>query len=279
MAFDNLYITAQDFKNFQRTDSIDLTDDEVITAIIAQASRQIDDVTGRHFYPLVQTRLYDIPGVDFTDRDEISLDDDLLELITLTNGDLTVITNAQYILRSVNSPPYWAVKLRDSANITWEQNSANSSQQVLSVAGVWGWHNAYARAWLLIGTLSAAVTTTTSLSLSLPVGHGVVVGNLIKIDNEYFNVATVGATSATVIRRGDNGTTAATHLISAPIYQWQTVNSVQAACQLITDDYYKRRFGNSDNAAATITAMGVVLTPKDIPAAAWRLLQPLMRQA
>lgn len=278
MTLSNLYITTASFLNWQRSTSVDTSDDGVIGQIIEQTSRMVDNATGRQFYPSYETRLYDIPKVDFTDRDTIQLDADLLSLTTLTNGDGTVITSTDYILRSINSPPYWSIKLRDTSSVNWEPSSAGSNEQVISVAGVWGFHGNYSRAWVQAGTLGAAISSTSTLSATMTAGHTLASQQIWKIDNEILQ-GTVSTNTLTFNARGDNGSTAATHLINAPVYVWQITPSVSGACQLIVDSFYKKRFGETAASVATITAAGVVLTPSDIPASAWRLLAPLMRQA
>ena len=278
MTLSNLYITTASFLNWQRSTSVDTSDDGVIGQIIEQTSRMVDNATGRQFYPSVETRLYDIPKVDFTDRDTIQLDADLLSMTTLTNGDGSVIASTDYILRSINNPPYWSVKLRDVSTVNWEQSTLGSNEQVIGVTGVWGWHGNYSRAWVQTGTLSAAITSTSTLSASMTAGHALASQQIWKIDSEILQ-GTVSANALTFNARGDNGSAAATHLINAPVYVWQVPPPVYGACQLIVDGFYKKRFGETASSVATITAAGVVLTPSDIPASAWRLLAPLMRQA
>ena len=278
MAVQNLYITLADFLSWQRSTSTDTADDAVILAMIEQASRQIDQLTGRRFYPTTETHVFDIPMVDYTDRDTIYLDDDLLALTTFTNGDASVIASSDYILRSPNVTPYWAIKLRDTATVGWEQNTAGSSEQVLSVLGIWGWHDRYAYAWKQVGTLGAAITDTTTKTVTLTAGHTTATGQIWKVDNEVFQ-GSVSTNTLTLNFRGDNGTTAATHSNGAAIYMWQVAAPIFAACQIVVNDYYDRRFGSGQGGVATITAAGVVITPNDFPASAYKALRPLMRQS
>jgi hypothetical protein len=274
MTVSNLYITVTDFKAFQRVTSVDTSDDTVIETIIEQVSRFVDYYTGRRFFPTIETHNFDIPRVDYTDRDTIYLDDDLLALTTLTNGDLTTIT--EYILKPANIPPYYAIKLRDTASIGWEPSAAGSYEQVLSVLGIWGYHNQYSRAWVQAGTLGTAITSTSALSASMTAGHTLQSGQLWKIDNEYLQ-GTVSTNTLTLNQRGDNGSTAATHLINAPVYVWKPELNISGACHQIANSFYKKRFGDNVNAVATVTAAGVVLTPSDVPTSALKMLQPFQR--
>lgn len=275
----NQYITVNDFKSFQRVTSVDTADDAVIATIIENVSRFIDQYTGRRFFASVETHLFDIPTVEYAERDTIYLDDDLLTLTTFTNGDSTTISSNDYLLKSVNHPPYYAVKLRNSSNVAWQPNAAGSGEQVLSILGVWGWHDRYSKAWLQVGTLGAAISSTTTLTFTMTAGHAVTAGQILMIDAEYMNAGGVSTNTITAVTRSDNGSTAATHLNGAPVYAWQAPTTITQVCQIITNSLYKKRFGENTSSAATITAAGVVITPTDIPTSALTLLRSLMRQS
>src|SRR3990170_2776278 len=94
----NGYTTRNAVLDLLRVTSTDAPDDSVIDALIAQASRYIDQKTGRTFYPRMETRLYDVPG----GRELWIDDDDLLAVITLTNGDAAGFTTTDYFLLSPN---------------------------------------------------------------------------------------------------------------------------------------------------------------------------------
>ena len=265
----NLYAHLTDYKNFATsrggTVSADTTDDSVILDLLEQASRYIDRETARNFYPIVDTRHYDMP------RDsDLWLRKDLLEVTTLTNGDGTVITD--YILRPADDTPYYILSLRDSSNVSWAVNTAGSRQQVITLLGIWGFHEDYpTRCWTNVGTLAAAISDTTTAGFTMTSATDAVVpGQIVKIDNEYFNILTNASHAVTVFQRGDNGSTAATHLINSVVYAW---NAEPRMVVLETAHYaYERRFGKSSDATATVTAAGVVLSPRDIPVMAQKFI-------
>jgi len=265
MTLINSYATLADYKAYVtargQVAGTDTTDDGVIQDLLNSASRFIDIESGRKFYPRIEEQMFDIP-----EGSQIYLDDDLLEVLTFSNGDDTAIT--AYILLGKHSP-YWCIQLRDYSTISWQTNSDGSYQQVIGVLGVWGYHDQYSqRAWLQVGTLGAAITDTTTLAFTMTGGHTVVAGNILKIGSELYNVETVATNTITPSRRGDNGSTAATHLISTAVYAWQPMEGARMACLEIANSAYKRRFGQSTGESATITGAGVVLTPRDIPATA-----------
>jgi len=259
----NLYATLSDYKAYKvgrnQTASLDGADDAVIVDLLEKASRYIDEQTTREFYPVVQTRLYDIPQDNL-----LWLDADLLAVITLTNGDATTITTTDYSLLDPNLTPYYALKLKDISAVAWESNSSQSSEQVISLKGFWGHRRKYSqRAWVSLGTLGAAISDTTTLAFTMTADHSVVPGHIVKIDNELYNINTVATNTVTPFQRGDNGSDAATHSNGATVYGWNAECAMETLALAV--NLYEGRFGRSTGESATVTAAGVVITPKDIP--------------
>ena len=189
----NGYAILSEFKQYARITSTDVSDDAVIENIIEGASRLIDNETRRTFYARTETHLYDTPDSDTL----YILDDDLLTITTLTNGDGTALTTANYILLPNNATPKWGIKIKSSSTKTWEEDSSGNYEQAISIAGTWGW-------------------------------------------------------SAT-----------------APL-------DIKEACLEIAMAAY-HRFGENTTSESTITAGGVVITPRDIPASARAVLDNYVR--
>jgi len=138
MAITNGYCTLAEFKAYADPGSLgfstDATDDTVIEALIEAASRRIDRITGRNFYARTETHYFDVPA-----GRELRLDDDLLTVTTLTNGDGTVLTTADYSLLPASKPPYRRVRLKDTSTHIWQGSAAGGFELVISLAGTWGW--------------------------------------------------------------------------------------------------------------------------------------------
>jgi len=275
----NGYCTLAEFKAHLtppgETLDADTADDAVIHALIETASRRVDDLTGRVFYPYVQTRSYDIPtdGV-------LWLDADLLEVTTLTNGDDDAIASTEYVLQPANVYPKYSLRIRDVSSEVWEVDSNASSEQVIDVLGVWGYHNQYSvRGWKAAGTLAAAWASTTTLTATMTAGHTLDVqgGEVIKIDNELYNVASVVANTLTVLSRGDNGSTAATHLINAPVYVWTYMRDIKELALEVTKIMYRSRYGENVETTSTYTASGVIVTPRSLPVWAQEIIRRYQR--
>lgn len=130
----NGYTTRQEVLDLLRAESTDVLDDAVVDALITQASRWIDRHTGRTFYARTETRYFDVP-----DSRLLFFDDDLISVTTLTNGDATVLTTADYFLLPRNETPKFAAKLKESSSYVWEWDSNNDREGVISIAGSWGY--------------------------------------------------------------------------------------------------------------------------------------------
>ena len=196
MTITNGYATLAEFKANLRIDSTDVADDSVIERIIEGASRVIDNETRRTFYARTATNKYDVPdsGILYIE------DDDLLTITTLTNGDAEVLTTTDYILLPNNSSPKYAVKLKDASTKTWEGDSSGNTEQVITIAGTWGYSS------------------------------------------------------------------------TAPL-------DIKEFCMETALSYYRQRFGENMGTESFITASGVMVTAKDIPASARAGLQNYARLA
>lgn len=136
MAITNGYATLVEYKAWQTVSSTDATDDTVIEQIIEAASRYIDGETARTFYARSETRYFSVPNPASR---QLDLDDDLIAVTTLTNGDDNTIAATEYNLIPKNVTPYRAIKLKASSTYYWDADSDGNNEYVISLAGTWGW--------------------------------------------------------------------------------------------------------------------------------------------
>ncbi|MFA5150254.1 MAG: hypothetical protein WC433_05035 [Candidatus Omnitrophota bacterium] len=276
----NSYATLLELKNYLTPRGLsssnittDTNDDSIMSVMLEGISRWIDDQTHRTFYPRIETRLFDYP-----DDEILFLDDDLLSLTTLTNGDSTVITSVQYVLYPKNAYPKQWVKILPSTSLTWQPTDDGDAESAISVLGWWGFHNNYTqRAWSIAGTLGAAMTDTTTTSLTMTAGHTVVKDEVYKIDNEVINVSNVSTNTVTLVARGDNGSTAATHLNGAAVYKWNAQPEMKSALLSICQNVYESRSGQTSQGNVTVTAAGIVIRPGDVSPMTQRTLSAFTR--
>ena len=263
----NLYATLAEYKQFatSRGQSVtaDTNDDAMITTIIESVSRYVDGYfgAGRRFYPSIQSMLFDIPS-----GRSLRLSKDLLEVITLTNGDGINITSTEYILSDPNYTPYYQIALRNTSTTAWIYGTNGGWQQIITLLGVFGYRQEYSsRGWVLAGTLGAAITDTTTKAFTMTAGHTLAVGQIIKIDNEIYNVSTVVANTITPNQRGDNGSTAVIHPNGAIVYTWSVQEEIKLAVLESALGVNSMRTGQPASGKMTITATGVVLRPEEVP--------------
>ena len=222
----------------------------------------------------METRYHDTPAEGL----DLWVDDDLLEVISITNGDDTTVSDSDYNLVPKNDSPHYAIKIIQSSNLYWTLDSAGNSEAVIDVEAIWGYHTNYSqRAWITGSTISddsdVGVADTTIKSAS---GTLFDPGQIVRIDDEIIRVTAVSTATLTVVR-GENGSTAAAHDDGTTVYIWSLHPPVRTACRSIVVNEYKRRFGESTTGTATITGAGVVLTPDSIPPSAARIIRNLKR--
>ena len=110
-------------------------DDDLLENLLKRTTARIDQYCRRRFSALTATRYYE---ADRVSGDILYLDDDLLTVTTLTNGDddVTVIPSTEYWLIDRNQgPPYYGIRLKSDSTYSWEVDQ----DCFISVTGTWGW--------------------------------------------------------------------------------------------------------------------------------------------
>lgn len=266
MTTQNAYATLAEYKDYVtargQTHTTDTTDDAVIELLLKSVSAFFDDQTQRNFYPRMETRYYDVP-MNQADGRALALDGDLLEVITVVNGDGVTIPSTEYTLRPKNITPHSFIRLKDNSTYIWASDGAGDLHDVIEVTGIWGYHTKYSDAWLSDSALNEDLDTSET-AVDVVDGQDYLTGDIIKYDNEINYVSSKNAHTITVIR-GINGSTATTHTTGTGVFIWRFMQELKIAVLETAMQAYKRRYGVSGSNTATITAAGVVLSPKDVP--------------
>ena len=275
----NIYATLAEFKSWltQRGSllEIDSADDAVIEDLLEGVSRYIDQWTNRTFYPRYETRYYSVPDGEYPRS--LMLDDDLLAVVTLTNGDANTIASTEYYLSPRNYEPKYQITLEEASTYYWELDSSGNSEYVISVAGWWGYHNHYTqRGWYAASTLAEALDISET-DWDVTSGAAYSPGQIVKVDTELAIISSISSNTLSVVQRGENGSTAATHLTAATLYRWQPMDSIRQATMLIAQSMYQSRAGQTSTGRMTITAAGIVIRPEDVPPLAQVTLNNLVR--
>lgn len=279
----SLYCTLADVKNELLAENT--TDDAKVMRLIRQYSSRIDRQFKQRnaslFVPTLEARTIDLSpdninswaGTLFlrTPQNGIS---PLLALSGVGIGTQSLIVGTNVQTYPTPTAPYYQLQLMGNCSNTWytyAQCFPTRGLPYASVTGIWGYNADYANAWLAVDTLSAAIASTTTTTFTVsdvagdnPYGEAprISAGNVVQIDSEWMNViATDDLTNTVTVVRGVNGSTAATHLISAPVSVWQTDESIRRAVTRQVAFMYARQ-GAYDN--VRITDIGTVMYPPDI---------------
>ena len=109
-------------------------------------------------------------------------------------------------------------------------------------------------------------------------GHTVAVGQILKIDSEIYNIATVSTNTITPNQRGDNGSTSAMHSNGATVYVWMVEEQIKLAVLETALGVNAMRNGQANSGKISITAAGVVIRPEEVPPMAQAIFMSYRRK-
>jgi hypothetical protein len=261
-------------------------DDASLLAFLAWATAFIENYKARHYDPRKEVRLFDVPSTHgsmfgvYEPRyiapaavPVLRMDDDLLELATLTNGDGDEITD--YFLEPANAWPKMRIRLANGD--VWRPDASGETHQVIEVDGVWGSHDRYPVAWQTSGVILPDALAADTTTIDLTAIGTLQAGQLLRIDDEFILLAAIDAgTEETVtytltIERGAQGTTAATHAEDAPVKIWQVQGNISQACiRVVKWRYSQKDVDNFDRVYSAET--GIISIPSSIPSDVLALL-------
>lgn len=156
--------------------------DGQIDRLLDAASRSVEALTHRVWYPLRATRYWAWPDIQQGTSYRLWLDDsELISVDTLTTGGVEIGAGDYFLEPNRTGPPYSCIELDRDADAAW--GGSSSPQRDIAVTGVFGSCADVAAA----GALAADVSSTTML-VPLVTGEAVGVGDLLLIDDEYMQV-------------------------------------------------------------------------------------------
>lgn len=136
MTITNGYTTLAEVTALLDVTSTDTDDDTVIEEMITQASRIIDNITGRQFYGSTDTMYFDCP----VNTRELPFGDlDCLSITTVTNGDAETVSSSDYTFMPRNHAPYYGIRLTNASGLTWYNTDDGDSVGAISIDGNWGY--------------------------------------------------------------------------------------------------------------------------------------------
>lgn len=217
----------------------DTTEDAELFRYIEAASREIDAHAGRRFFVQTATK-YVTPN----SAGMVLFDDDLLSVSALTTDSETDGTydgetwaqDTDFWLVPYNSFPKYAAELTFEGSYTF----ANLRRNV-KIVGEWGYGTGLTATPYT--TLSATVSgshnpTTTTLTASA--ADVILAGQTLRVGSEQMFVESVNGAACTV-KRGVNGSTAASAANADPIAVYEYPRMVSRACAILASCYFKER--------------------------------------
>ncbi len=154
--------------------------DGQIDRLLDAASRSVENLTHRSWYPTRATRYWDWPNDQHGTSYRLWLDDsELISVESLTTGGVEL--DDFFLEPNRNGPPYSCVELDRTSDAAF--GGSNVSQRDIAITGLYAAHYATAAA----GTLAAAISSSATL-LPLVTGEAVGVGDLLLVGDERMQV-------------------------------------------------------------------------------------------
>lgn len=170
-----LYTTIEEVRQASDVKAAAYATDRV-RRVVDSASRSVEDVTNRVFYPLAATRYYDWPSRQQTGPSWVlDLGADLLSLTTLTSGG-SAISTSDVFLEPSTGPPYRRIETDLSTSASWQ--AGDTHQRAITVTGVWGYTSDTTTGSTLAEDLDASETgIDVASSASIGTGDTILIGS------------------------------------------------------------------------------------------------------
>lgn len=154
-----------------------------IDRAIEAASRSIELMLHRKFYPQKGTRYFDWPAPGGGEPWRLWLgENEVLSVTTLTSGTVTIDASDFNLEPNTVGPPYDRIELKRDQSASFGESA--TPQRDVAVVGVFGYTNATRDGGELESAIASTSTTTVSVTDSGKVG----VGDLILVESEYMLV-------------------------------------------------------------------------------------------
>jgi hypothetical protein len=274
-----MYCTLDQAKAEARMkDGFESADDNALVflqAAIRFVSARIERETRYEFAPRYMTDWYDARGAHVVDYRLLELTQmPFLSLTTVKDGlGNTLVAGTDYYPYPRGKTPITALRLIAGSGRSWTQYSTDW-RDAIEVTGIAGYHADYAEAWFSSGDsvqddpqISSTETLITVEDVDEEDAYGQTPrfspGNLIRLESEFCEViATNPSTDTLTVRRGVNGSTAATHVKNTVIDVFQVEPNIQRAA-LRWVGYLLQRRGAYEQ--TSFDGVATVTFPKDAP--------------
>lgn len=171
------YCTREDVKSALDIQTTALVDSQIDRAI-ESASRSVEGLLHRKFYPHIATKYFDWPNYQRARSWRLWLDEnELISVTTLTSGGIAISSN-DYFLEPINSgPPYNRIETDLGSNASF--NTGDTSQRSIAITGLFGYNDDSNPAGSLAEALDA-IETDVNVSNGALIG----IGSIVKVESE-----------------------------------------------------------------------------------------------
>jgi len=286
------YVTLATVRAYLKLGSTETADDALLQTFIAWANQTLDGIRRgdaryetRHYdYPI---REYDPFGVYDTEswvaqmnaagmlsQGHLMLDDDLLALAEVENGDGNTIPLTDLITEPPNIYPKHILRIKQSSSYRWLPSSDGDREQVVAVTGWWGYHPQYGSAWSATDAVQDDPLAIAATSISVADASNFQAGQLLKLESELVEITAINTTTDVLtVTRAVNGTTAAQHAQTTTIYRYIPWGNYElAAIRLVVWRYRQKDADVFEKTTSFET--GTTIIPAAIPADIQTLLPP-----
>lgn len=173
-----------------------------IDAALGSASRSVEGLCHRRFFPVVATRYFDWPNFQYAYPWRIWFDAwELVEVPSaVTSGGVAIPLSACNFEPVNSGPPFTSLELR--RDLPYSFGVGSTPQRDVAITSLWGYRNTETT----LGATTAAVSSATDTTITVdgPTSALVGVGSILRIDSERVIV-----TDRTQTSTGQTGTIAA----------------------------------------------------------------------
>jgi hypothetical protein len=176
-----------------------------IDSALAAASRSVDSLCHRTFYPVLATKYFDWPPRSGMTPWVLRLDaSELVSVTTLTSGGVVIPSTDYNLEPNVSGPPYTRIEIKLSSDSSL--GGGPTYQRDVQIAGMWGYRNAETA----LGATASAVSSTSAPTITVdgPTSAQVGVGSVLRLDDERLIVTeraqvSTGQTGTLSVSKGD----------------------------------------------------------------------------
>lgn len=184
-----------------------------IDRALEASSRGVEALCHRRFYPELATRTFDWPNGQHAYPWRLWLDaNELISVTTLTAGGTTIASTDYFLEPDEYGPPYNRLEIDLASSATF--GGGDTHQRDIAITGLYGYRNDESD----IGTLTAAVSTTTVTTISVNGAASAVlgIGSVLRIGSERMLV-TNRAMASTGQTLGGSGLTAQNNAVAVAV--------------------------------------------------------------